>query len=377
MRAPLLEAAAEGIERERRLTPKVVEALNAAGLFRLLLPRSLDGAELAPAEFVRVIYELGRADASTGWVVCQTSGCSLVAAYLEPATAREVFGSPGSVLSWGPPAEGRADEVDGGWRISGRWPFASGMHHASWLGASCPVYDAAGAPRLLADGTPAVLTMIFPAAEATVVDVWRVLGLRGTGSDAYAVSDLFVPRRLGILRDDPAARRAPGLLYRFSCQQVFEIGFAGLGLGIARGALDAFVDLARSKTPRGFNRTARESPVVQAQVARAEGRLAAAEAYLLASVEGVWQGIEPSAETLTMAQRMGLRLAASHALQEAREVVDVLFQASGSTEVFDTSPICRRFRDMHAVSQQLQARQDHFEKVGQFLLGLEPDTSFL
>lgn len=375
--APLLEAGAPRIDRDRRLPGEILSALHQAGLFRLLLPCSLAGAELPPVDFVRVIYELGRADASTGWVVCQTSGCSLVSAYLDPATASEVFGPPLAVLSWGPPAEGRAQEVDGGYRVTGRWPFASGMHHATWLGASCPVFDAAGAPRLLADGSPEILTILFPSGEAQPVDVWQVLGLRGTGSDAYSVADLFVPRRFALTRDEPRERREPGRLYRFTCQQIFEIGFAGLGLGIARGMLAAVIDLVRRKTPRGFNRTARESPVVQSQVARAEGRLGAAEAYLLASVERAWEALRPEDESLALDQRMTLRLAGSHALQEAREVVDVLFHASGSTEIFDASPIGRRFRDMHAVSQQLQARQDHYEKVGQFLLGLQPDTSFL
>jgi len=367
--APTIEACAEQIDRERRLPAELIGALQEAGLFRLLLPRSIGGAELEPAAFVRVVQELGKADASTGWVACQTSGCSLVAAYLAADVAQAIFGEPRGVLTWGPPAEGRAIVAEGGYRVTGKWPFASGIHHASWLGASCSTFEADGTARLLADGSPEVRTMLFPAGKAAISDVWQVIGLRGTGSDAYSVSDVFVPQAYSVARDDPAERREAGRLYRLTAQQVFEIGFAGLGLGIARGALDSFLELAGGKTPRGFKRTMRDSAVVQSQVAQAEGRLGAAEAFLIGSVEQVWEGIGAEAELLSLEQRMKLRLAASHALKEAREVVDSVFHLSGSTEIFDTSPIGRRFRDMHAVSQQLQARQDHFEKVGQFLLG--------
>lgn len=375
--APKIEAWADQIEQERRLPEPLLATLLDAGLFRLLLPRPFNGAEIDPATFVQVMEEVSKADASTAWCLCQTAGCSMASAYLRPDVAAEIFGDdPRAILAWGPPTEARAIAVEGGYRLSGTWTFASCGRHATWLGAFSPVYETDGTAHRRADGTPEVRTLLFPAASATWLDVWHVIGLRGTGSDSFSVSDLFVPHERSIARDDPSERRYPGRLYLFPIVSLFAAGFAGVALGIARSSLDAFVDLARTKTPRGFRAKLRESAVIQARVAQAEARIRSARLFLLTSLAEIWQAAG-GADRVTLEQRILIRMAASHAIREAAEVVDSVYHAAGATAIFASNAFERRFRDMHTVTQQLQGRLDHFEMVGRFLLGLEPDTQFL
>lgn len=374
---PLIEACADRIEEERRLVPEVLDALFDAGLFRLLLPQSLDGGEVGPVTFVEVLEAVAAADASTAWCLCQASGCSTVAAYLHPEVAREVFGRDRrAVLAWGPLTDTRAVAVDGGYRVTGTWSFASGCRHATWLGGHCAIVEADGNPRRRPDGSHEVRTLLVPAAAATLADVWHVSGLRGTGSDAYSVSDLFVPREYTVSRDDPAERRHPGLLYCLPSGSFYAAGFAAVALGIGRATLDAFVELARDKTPRGAHCALRDSAVIQSQVARAEAQLRAARYFLVGSLDEIWQDVGRSG-ALTLDQRMRIRLASTHAIHEAKEAVSTAYHAAGSSAIFTASAFERRFRDVHAVTQQMQGRQAHFETVGRFLLGLEPDAIFL
>jgi alkylation response protein AidB-like acyl-CoA dehydrogenase len=266
--------------------------------------------------------------------------------------------------------------VDGGYRVTGTWSFASGCRHATWLGAHCPIVLPDGTPRRRANGQREERTMLFPAASAELVDVWHVSGLRGTGSDAFAVTDLYVPHAYSVSRDDPAERRQTGPLYCFPAGSLYASGFAGVALGLARAMLDAFVELARDKTPRGGRRTLRDNHVVQAEVARAEARLRSARMFLLGSLREIWGDVGRSGE-LALEHRMTIRLAATYAIHQARDVADAAYAAAGSSAIFTAGAFERRFRDIHAVTQQLQGRAAHFETVGQFLLGLDPDTQFV
>jgi len=375
--APRIAAFADQIERERRLAEPVLDGLFEAGMFRLLLPLSLDGAEVDPVTFVTVIEEIAKADASTAWCLCQASGCSMSAAYLPPDVAFEVFGKdPRSVLAWGPGPDARAIAVDGGYRVTGMWSFASGCRHATWLGGHAPIYEIDGSLRRSAAGKVVERTMLIPAASAQIVDVWHVSGLKGTGSDAFTVSDLFVPHDYSISRDDPAERRQPGPLYCFPAGSLYASGFACVALGIARRMLDAFRALATEKTPRGFKRPLAESAVVQSQVAQAEAQLRSARGFLLSSLEEIWRAVG-STGMLTLDQRALIRLASTYAIHQAKAVADMTHHAGGATSIFIESAFDRGFRDMHAVTQQLQGRLSHFETGGRFLFGLELDTTFL
>jgi hypothetical protein len=244
---PELAAAAPEIERRRELPEPVVAAMVERGFFRMLLPRSLAGAELPPAPYVRVVEEIAKGDASAAWCLNQGAGCSMTAAYLDPAAAKEVFGGPRGILAWGP-GPGKARIVEGGYRVTATWSFASGSHNATWLGCHVPIYDENGTRLLHPDGSPIIRTPIFPKPCAEMTDIWHVIGLRGTGSDKYSVTDLFVPEAFVAARDD-SARRENGVLYHFSSLQLYASGFAGVAMGIARSTLDAFIELARDKVP--------------------------------------------------------------------------------------------------------------------------------
>jgi alkylation response protein AidB-like acyl-CoA dehydrogenase len=366
---PLLEAAADAIEQRRELTEPVVAALVERGLFRLLLPKALGGAELPPAQFVAVIEEIARHDASTAWCLGQANGCAMTAASLDPEVAREIFGPPRGIVAWGPPGPAELSVVPGGYRLSGSWSFASGSHHATWLGAHVPAVDGDGAPRRRPDGGAVLRTLLFPKAQARMSDIWHVVGLRGTGSDMYSVSDLFVPERHTVLRDPAVAPRQGGALYRFSASNLYSSGFAGIALGIARSVFEAFIELARDKIPRGARRTMRDNNVIQSEVAQAEARLSSARAHLLGALEDIWRDVSRTGR-LTLDHNLTIRLASTWAIHQSRDVVESLYHAAGATAIFAANPFERRFRDIHAVAQQYQGRQAHFETVGQVLLGL-------
>ena len=375
--APAIAAAADETERERRVAAPLMQTLHDAKMFRLLLPRSLDGAELDPLTYVRVVEEVAKADASTAWSLCQTAVCAMIAAYLPADAAMEIFGrDPKAVLAWGAGPAGRAVASEGGYRVTGNFAFASGGRHATWMGAHTPVYEPDGTQRRTQAGAPVIRTVLFPASAAPMTDIWHVMGLRGTGSDAYAVSDLFVPEAHAVGRDDPAYRRYPGALYVLPTNSLYSCGFASLALGVARALLDAFVTLAMEKTPRGYKHVLRLSAVTQTEVAEAEARLRAARMYLRGTLGDIWESVQRTS-ALTLEERMAIRLSASQTLKEAVAVGDFAYYAAGATAIFESHPFERRFRDLHAVSQQLQARRSHFETVGKFLLDVEVDPAWL
>lgn len=374
--APLVEAASPRIEAERRFPADLLNALFDAGMFRLLLPKSFGGAELGLPTFVRICEILAAADASVAWCVAQGGGCATAAAYVAPEVARDIFGDPRSVLSWGPPvsAPGKAIAVPGGYRLTGNWSFASGSPHCSWLGSThCQVYDEGGKPRLdPKTQQPLRRVMMFPKSSATMIDVWDVIGLKGTGSDNYSVSDLFVPEAYTFALDDPAERRERGTLYRFSTLGLYGYAFAGAAIGIARAALDGFVRLASTKVPYRFSATLRENARVQSEIALADARLRSARLFLLNSLDEIWSAVEARGDDPTLDERLTLRLATTHVMRECKDVVAVIYEFAGSSAIFAAAPFERRFRDIHTMTQHMQARWTNYEIVGQAILGLTP-----
>jgi alkylation response protein AidB-like acyl-CoA dehydrogenase len=376
--APDLAIAAHEIDEDRELPAAIIDRMIEQGFFRLLLPRSLGGAELLPAQYVPIIEAFARVNASLAWCLNQNSGCSMTAAYLPADVAKDIFGGPRGILAWGPgPGEARA--VPGGYRVTATWAFASGSHHASWLGCHVPVIEADGRPRLEADGGPAVRTLLFPKSQTRFTDIWHTMGLRGTGSDQYSVEDLFVPEGYSlrsIARNSPETRREPGLLYSFSSLSMYAAGFAGVAMGCARSTLTAFIELARDKIPRGARKTMRDNHVTQSQVAQAEVRLTSSWSHLLHSLEDITEAVRERGH-ITIDERMAIRLNSTYCIQTAVDVVDMLYQAAGATAIFNENPFERPWRDVHTVSQQIQGRQAHYETVGAYLMGLEADTTWL
>jgi alkylation response protein AidB-like acyl-CoA dehydrogenase len=372
--APATAAAAAEAERTRRIPESLLDDLHAARLFRMLYPRSVGGDEVEPATYIEAVGELARADGSVGWCVSIANSIGLFAPYLDLEAARTVFGDLRATCAWGPPNDCRGIAVPGGYRVSGRWDFASGCRHATWMGAHGTVVEPDGSLRLNDAGRPTVRTWLFPVEQARLLDNWDPIGLRGTASESYTVDDLFIPEEFTGTREDPSLRREKGPLYAFPQQTLYSVGIASAGLGIARGMLDAFLDLALRKTPRGTGRLA-DNAVVQAEVARAEAQLGAARVYLLDTVTGIYRRAGPTAPIDVM-DRARARLAGSHAITSAVAVADYTYKAAGVDAIFPGSPFERRFRDMHTLSQQIQSRDAHYETVGQVLLGNPPEVFF-
>jgi indole-3-acetate monooxygenase len=367
--APLIAEEADAIERSRRLTEPVISALIENGLYRALLPRSLGGAEAPPEIFMQMLEQVAKADASTAWCLGQCSVCAMTAAYLEPDAAAEIFNTPPGILAWGAIAH-EVQAVPGGYRASARWDFASGSRHASWLGAHVRIVEPDGAPRHKRDGSPEVRTILFPVESATMYDLWDVIGLKGTGTDSYSVDNLFIPEKFTALRDDPAALRETGLLYRFTTFTMFGLGFAAIALGVARATLDAAIELSRGKATAGL-KAMRENHAVQGLIGRTEGNWRAARAYLYGATAEAWSDLTRTGN-LSDDHRTALRLASTWTIHQAASVVDTAYHMAGATAVFSANKFERRFRDMHAIAQQIQARDTHYEDVGRAILANTP-----
>jgi len=364
--APLIAREADEIERTRRLTPAVVGALIENGLYRALLPQSLGGAEVPIEIFMEMQEEIAKADASTAWCLGQCSVCAMIAASLNHDIACEIFDTPPGILAWGAIAH-EARAVEGGYRVTARWDFASGSRQASWLGAHVRIVGADGTPRKNADGSPEVRTILFPVASAVLHDVWQAIGLAGTGTDSYEVSDLFIPERFTAFRDVPSALVETGPLYRIGTGSTFSLGFAAVSLGVARATLDAAIALSRAKHQSLAASAMRDNQAVQGLIGRTEGDLRAARAYLYATANAMWRDLCATGQ-FSPAHRSAVRLAATWTIHQSAKVVDAAYHMAGATAVFRSNPFERRFRDMHAIAQQIQARDTHYEDVGKAIL---------
>ncbi len=356
---PRVVAAADRIDRDRKLPTELADEIIDGGFLRLLVPRSLGGAEMDWLEYLGIIEAIGEADGSTAWCVNQGNGFASRSSVMPEPLAQEIFSDPRSVVANGPPTEAEARPVDGGYRLTGRWVFSSGCHHANWMGGLAPV-----------KGTGKPLMCMVPKSEVTLVDVWQVTGLRGTGSFGFEVEDLFVPGHRTFDQGGPSREEGP--LYVFPTSLFFSSGFACVALGVARAGLDAAIELAGGKTPRRDTVLLRDNPVVQQQVGKAEAIWGSARAFLFDKATAAWEGACTTG-ALTLEERIRLRLASSNAIRMAAEAVDIAYNLCGSHAIFENNPIQRRFQDVHAITQQIQGRMAHYETAGQFFLGLEPE----
>ncbi len=373
--APLIEAAGGRTEMERKIPADVLSAMHAARLFHILLPVSLGGGGVDLVTFNEVVETLAAADASPAWCLAQAAVTSHAAGFLEPKIAREVFGASDALVAWGPPAGiAKALAVNGGYRVTGKWRFASGSANATWMGGHSTVFEASDKPRRDAGGNPINRTMLFRRERAHIGDTWHVLGLRGTASHDYEVTDLFVPEEYTTWRDSAADRRESGPLYNIPMLTLYGVGFSGVALGIAGSSLAAFMQLAQTKRSGGGLGSAnllRDNTVIQSGLARASGQLRSARAFLVQMLREVWVSSATSG-ALSLEQRAHLRVAITGAMEAARKVVNFAYRAAGTTAIFEGSAFERRFRDLHTLLAQGQAHLSNFESAGQALFGLEP-----
>ncbi len=375
--APILIEEAPNTEALGQLSPTVVEALHRHGLYRSLLPRSLNGHAVGLQTFVKMMEVLAAADASTAWCVGQASGCSMAAAYVDAPVAHRIWGDdPRGVLAWGFQLEGRAKIVPGGYEVTGKWGFGSGGHHATWMGAHCHVELPDGSLLKDANGNLVERTMLLEQSTLNWNRNWNVVGLRGTGSDSYTLDRVFVPEAYTVRRDLDAERRIDEPFYRFSTTSAYSCGFAAVSMGIARGMLDELKALAQNKKPSNTARTLRDSPVMHHLVAENEAKLRSARAFVLETIRDAEDGIRQTG-ALRTEDRVLMRLATTTAIKKAKEVAEFAYHEAGATAIFTANPFERRMRDIHASAQQVQGRTGHIEICGQYFLGLNPTARHL
>jgi alkylation response protein AidB-like acyl-CoA dehydrogenase len=354
-------AVADEIDAERRLPGGLLDELCDSGLLRGGAPVEVDGPELPPGPALRCAEEVARGDAAAGWCISIAITSSLLIAYLPPVSRDELFGGGRGVAAgvWAP--QGRASRVTGGVIVSGRWAFCSGITHADVLFAGCVL-----------DDRPAVVAL--PTEQLQILDTWHTLGLRGTGSHDAVAQDLFVPdTRVVSIFNGPVIDRP---LYRFPPFGFFAACITAAAMGNARAAIDDFVQLAQAKKGASATRTLAERPTIQAAVAAAESDLEAARALYYQAIETAWRASQDESPVPVDARR-GVRLAATHGVRTAAEVVRTVFDLAGASAIYDGSPLQRRFRDAFTATAHFQVNQASRELPGRLLLGQPTEVAML
>lgn len=365
---PAIRTRRQEIEQARCLPRDLVEELRKTKMFSLSVPRAFGGEEARPVDIMQAIERVATADGSTGWCAMIATGNNVVAGYMSESGAREVFSDPTAPLAGIAAPSGTAVRVDGGVRVTGRWPFASGITHCGWVWAGCVVMED-GQPRMTPRG-PEVVHACMPVKEVVIHDTWHVSGLCGTGSNDFSATDIFVPEQRTFALLDPSGHRAEPL-YQMPPLGLFVFQLVSVGLGIARSALDEITELAQAKVPSLYQHVMAERPVAQVELARAEAALGSARSFLYDTVEGIWQSVcagqPPSRRQLALG-----RIAATHAAETAAAVTRTANTLGGGSSIYSTSPLQRHARDAEAITHHFTVAPYTWEEGGRVLLGREP-----
>lgn len=366
--APVVATHRAALEQERRLPDALYDAIAQAGLLRLWLPRALGGPELSPHDFMDVVEAAAALDGSVGWIIGNGAGMSRVGGYLPPDIAQECFADPRAFVASATGGIGDAVPIAGGYRVTGQWPYASGIHHATHAMALCRLAD--GRPP---NAPPDLLWCYVPRADFTIIDNWHVSGLRGTGSCDFTVTDAFVPaaRTHGFPAFTPTQ---PGIVYRLSPYSVLSWTVAVVPLGIARGAMAAFVDLASGRTRFGTSQALRDRETVQAMYGRAQAQFHAARALLANAMSDLMTTIDQDA-TAYMHARAHFRMAAAHAGEAACAIVEMLCAATGSFAILESQALERFQRDVQATARHIAMSPNNYILAGRLGLGLDAGTA--
>jgi indole-3-acetate monooxygenase len=357
-------------ERRRQLPDELLTSLRDSGLLRAGAPLEVEGLELAPGTALRCAEEIACGDASAGWCVSIAITSSLLAAYLPADTRDELFGGGQGVAAgvWAP--RGKALPVDDGVMVSGRWAFCSGIAHADLLFAGCLIESDARS----AGERPSPSVVALRKEDLEILDTWHTLGLRGTGSNDAVADEVLVPgARVFSLFDGPVLDRP---LYRFPIFGFFALSIAAAALGNARAAIDELIAVAGGKVAQGSSRSLAERAPAQMSVATAASSLSAARALYYEAIDAAWQAAQHD-ESVSVALRNDLRLAATHAVRTSAEVVRSMYDLAGGSAIYDDSPLQRRFRDAHTATAHFQVNEASSELPGRILLGQPADAAML
>ena len=370
---PQIRAAADEIDARRELPRPLFEAMADAGLFHMAVPRVIGGGELDLPTYVQVIEEVGKADASTGWCLNQGAIFGTYAARMPREVARRIWiDTPRGVVANTPAATAKAIVVPGGYRVTGRQGFSTGCRHAAWVAAHAQIIENG---RVRREGElPEARYMFVPVAEAELLDTWHTRGMRGTGTHHFAVNDVFVPTDRTVLSQTaPLIEDAP--LYRIPRTLLFASGDAAVAFGMARTCLETFGELAGAKTPRAMQALLRDQSMVQMTVGQAEAALRSGRAFLFEAVREIWAASVNGA--ITLDHRANMRLATTHGIRLAAQIIDSLYNLAGATAAYEDHLLQRHFQDIHVITQHLQGRLTHYELIGRYALGLKIDEARL
>jgi indole-3-acetate monooxygenase len=363
---PLIREQRRSFDQERRIPDGVFTALADAGLFRLYLPKTLGGPELSPFDFMRIVEAASALDGSVGWLVGNGGGMSRIGGYLQESTVRDWFADPRAFVVSATGAIGTAERVSEGYRVSGRWPFGSGAHHATrFMGlASFKSTDGQNGPPVCC---------YFSKSDVQVYDTWFVSGLRATGSCDFEVQNVFVP----IEHTHPLVDFTPthpGPLYRLPGLSAFAWTVSVVPLGIAQGAIDYFIELAGKKMRLGSALPLREHESTQAMIGRAETAVRAARAFLVDAMEELMTATDVGGDRLLQA-RAFFRAACTNAADTAIRVVDWIATDAGTAAIFEAGTLERSVRDVHAATKHVAMTPNNYIVAGRLTLGLEPGTT--
>jgi|AntAceMinimDraft_5_1070358.scaffolds.fasta_scaffold00049_59 alkylation response protein AidB-like acyl-CoA dehydrogenase len=368
--APELAARAAEMEEVRCLPADLAAKLVEAGVFRMITPKSFGGLELAPHDFVETVEAVATANASAGWCAMIGATTAMNAAYMDPATAGEIYSDPGIITGGVFAPMGKAVDEGDHYRVSGRWQWGSGSANCTWLCGGCTIWEN-GEMKRLPSGAPDARMMVFPASDATLLDTWHVMGLKGTGSGDIEVKDIRVPkgRSVSLVSDQPHEK---GPLFKFPAFGLLSLGVCAVALGNARGSLDAFAALATAKKSQGSSKTLAERQTMQAEFARCEAAWRAARAYLFDEIEKTWSVAEGEG-AIPMERRAALRMACTHMTRTGADICRTLYDLGGGAALFEASDLQRRFRDAHAITQHIVTAPSTWELTGRILFGLPTD----
>jgi len=375
---PLIRRSGAWSEENCRMHPQLFEALSEAQLFSIWKPAALGGLELDPLTGLRIFEEAARIEPAVGWTLANQNGIDTLAGSMLPeAGATEVLSDTTRPVSggWFPP--GRADVVEGGYRVTGQWAFGSTCHYARYLTGMGVVHDG-GTPQMGPDGNPSMVIVYFPADEARIVDNWDTLGMRGTGSHDIAIEGLFVPERRA-WRMGPmatASRTGPfaGPLYEMT--PWLPVGTLGpIGIGIGQAATDELVTLATQKIPSYLTKTLRDKEVAQANVARARAHVGAARSYLHDAMRAVWEAAVDRRRA-TLEEGLELQLAVCNAMEAGSNVVNLVHQTVGTSGIRRNQRFEQLYRDAITISKHAFGSVARYESCGKVFFGLPSDWGF-
>jgi len=365
---PDIRARREEIERARRMPRDLIDALRATRVFSLAVPRDMGGVEARPTDIMRALETVATADGSAGWCTMIAGANNIAAGYMNQRGAREVFHDPTAPTAGIAAPAGAAIRVDGGVRVSGRWPFASGITHCDWLWAGCMIMEN-GRPRMTEAG-PEIVHVCMPVREVEIHDTWYVSGLCGTGSNDFSATDVFVPEHRIFALLDPAGHR-PEPLYQMPPLGSFVFLLVSVSLGIARSALDELTELAQSKVPSLYTTVLADRPMTQVEIARAEAALGGARSFLYDIVEDMWQTV-CAGRAPTMRQLALGRIATIQVAETAATVTRTINTLGGGSSIYTSSSLQRHARDAEAVTHHFTVAQHTWEEAGRVLLGRTP-----